>query len=409
MSSLIQKVGAAYVATLYRSFLRSAKAFDARPELRCAFNLLAEQAQQAPNEQTTRPIPLFAPPHGVTDANTLKIAENVSETIVSCLREYSPSLYSYSSSHSHQSFLKHVVKSVRYSISGQAAGLDAILNATILFRMIAEEVKPLDTPPSISRFSKLSATDTLTPGILMATHPSIIAPGHSVAYIYDISKNVQEIHKNEDWMLRTYVINRPLYATVGEMFKRTDLGSFGDLQLFFGGRSSSNLAVMHRVPGIEGAAAVDESETLFIGGNIQAINDALDKGTASPDDFKVVLGSHDIKLVGDDDNSLAMSDEDDQYLLVQGEDVPNITLLPVHTPTQTDATSPTSIIYHQDEVWRQCLHRYEIGGVAKAADASLGGFQALAARLPVSIALPFSLAVREAAAAKANTTPTKLV
>ena len=58
-------------------------------------------------------------------------------------------------------------------------------------------------------------------------------------------------------------------------------GPFGRLPLFHGGPDGDHLTVLHAVPGLPGAVALDEAGTLFLGGAVDAIEAALSSGAAS--------------------------------------------------------------------------------------------------------------------------------
>jgi hypothetical protein len=159
-------------------------------------------------------------------------------------------------------------------------------------------------PESLSAALRpLEASAALRPHCLMLEHPSVLGPGRAALLVYDISKNVREIHGNEDWTVRAYSVNRPFPNTVAAVTGRTDLGAFGDLSLFHGGPDHENLSVIHRHGDIPGAQAIDPeaadadaSTALYIGGDVAAINARLKAGTVQPADFKVVMGATTFKL-----------------------------------------------------------------------------------------------------------------
>jgi hypothetical protein len=159
-------------------------------------------------------------------------------------------------------------------------------------------------PESLSASLRpLEASAALRPHCLMLEHPSVLGPGRAALLVYDISKNVREIHGNEDWTVRAYSVNRPFPNTVAAVTGRADLGAFGDLSLFHGGPDHENLSVIHRHGDIPGAQAIDPeaadadaSTALYIGGDVAAINARLKAGTVQPADFKVVMGATTFKL-----------------------------------------------------------------------------------------------------------------
>jgi len=157
--------------------------------------------------------------------------------------------------------------------------------------------------------SAVTEAAALAPGVLLAQHPSA-APadpnaGHcALVFVFDISRNLRELHGDEAWTVRGYVVNRPFPRPVGEMLRPQSpdaLGAFGRLPLFHGGMdaaSAGRVSILHRFADLEGAAPVNEDAgcPLFVGGSVAAINARLDSGAAAPGDFKVVLGAWSSRL-----------------------------------------------------------------------------------------------------------------
>ncbi len=145
---------------------------------------------------------------------------------------------------------------------------------------------------------------TLSPGVLLAEHPAVSGPGRALVLVYDISKNLREVHGDEDWVVRGYVVNRPFPRTVEEVTagaggKGAIPGPFGKLALFHGGMAGDGrLSVLHRHAGIEGAAPINEDAgcPLYVGGRADAIADAIANGRAQPSDFKVITGAWESRL-----------------------------------------------------------------------------------------------------------------
>lgn len=323
------------VAAIYRQLLRTCSLYDANPLMRCALSMPLSGPTMQPA------IPLFEP----TAAGTVEhdIAQLVTGAVHMQMNPaggdateptvlYRPDKYEY------DSFKKFAMQVFRNAVVEEAVGADAALNAIRVLKHIAqtfadEAAKPDNVMPALHSsygsgrgVGAINEASALSPGCLLVEHASVLSPGRTVALVYDISKNVADIHGNEKWMVRSFVVNRPFPASVATMLKRKDLGEFGSLTLFHGGSSNQNLAIIHCHKYIEGAAAVDESDTLFVGGNIASINAALAAGTASPTDFKVVLGAQELGLAGADD-ALALP-EDDRYWTCGGPGCKDIALLP---------------------------------------------------------------------------------
>ena len=169
--------------------------------------------------------------------------------------------------------------------------------------------------PDLSKLTKgiVSEAPSLSPGVLLVEHPTGARPvssgnGHcALVLVYDISRNVVELHGNEDWTVRGYVVNRPFPKSVAAILhpkggdEAEALGSFGRLEIYHGGMdefSEGRISILHRFGDLEGASPINEDSgcPLYIGGSVVAINQLLDSGKASPSDFKVLLGAWSSKL-----------------------------------------------------------------------------------------------------------------
>lgn len=182
--------------------------------------------------------------------------------------------------------------------------------------------------PSLSAAcpSDITEAPVLTPGVLMVDHPAVVRPGRTLALVYDISRNLPELHGNEKWMVRSYVVNRPYPHTVEAVTKMQGLGAFGKLPLFHGGMEGDQLSVIHRISTLEGSTPIDEAGTIFAGGNVAAINILLGNGKAKPDDFKVILGHSELQLVGGDDD-LSLEDPN-RWIFAGGAGAHEVAMLP---------------------------------------------------------------------------------
>lgn len=177
--------------------------------------------------------------------------------------------------------------------------------ATVAAKEARSERNAIPTLPEsmTKRLRQLRAGHAVRPHSLMLEHPSVL-PGRRALLVYDISRNLAEVHGNEAWTVRTYCVNQPFPQTVAGLTGMGNLGRFGQLPLFYGGPDHDNLSVIHRVKDVPGASAIDPEaaeddpqSALYIGGDAQGINAALEAGKARPEDFKVVLGSTSFTLV----------------------------------------------------------------------------------------------------------------
>ena len=421
-----------------RSLLRACRPFDERPSTRAALSLYRSDAA------LTRRVPLLdagEPPTSSAEevAEGKAIAATVAREVKALVTPASGSepaatgvpapraLYRPDKT-AYTSMVRAVSATVRDMAAQVADGrvdgamsLDVAYNAVKLLQHVAAGVAtPL--PPSATvatvppaAVAGLSDAAALSPGCLMVEHPSVLAPGRAVAYVYDVSRNLAELHGNEAWMLRAYVVNRPFRATVADVLRRTDLGPFGGLQLFHGGMDAKDLAVIHRVASIEGAAPVDEEGSAFIGGSMAAINAALAEGRASPADFKVVLGAMAIPLDGGE-GSLALR-EDERWWILSGGGARDIALLQPLPQSPPSAPVPEGSynfdhFAHQDAVWAAAVARLAASTTEPSLAATYADWAALhpatlaalAASLPLPVARPFSR-LATLAAARAGASP----
>lgn len=81
------------------------------------------------------------------------------------------------------------------------------------------------------------------------------------------------------WIMRGFVVNRPFPASVATVSKLGNLGLLGNLTLFHGGLEGDGcLSVLHTWPDVDGSVPVNESETLFLGGDLSSLNTHLAEG-----------------------------------------------------------------------------------------------------------------------------------
>ena len=211
--------------------------------------------------------------------------------------------------------------------------------------------------------SKITEANALSPGIVLMDHPAIGNPGRSLILVYDVSQNIKDIHNNEDWMIRGYIINRPFPHKVQDMIKlsssnntnkESDIDSsihlFGELPIFHGGLEGNNqLSILHSIPDLENSVPINSDNphcsALYIGGRVDNIIQRLKNKSIQPEQIKVLSGIWESKLVvtgtqinpttGMNEPILAWP-EADLYLQVEGTLASDIALLPplFHTMTK---------------------------------------------------------------------------
>ena len=275
---------------------------------------------------------------------------------------------------------------------------------------------------------------SLAPGVLLAEHPTGAGGGggggggsggsggsgggghNALVLVYDISRNVPELHGDNRWTVRGYVVNRPFPRSVAEVLRGSSegggggggggggeaLGAFGRLTLFHGGMDAATegrLSVLHRFGEIEGAAAVNEDagSPLFVGGSVPAINAMLDSGRARPEDFKVVLGGWSSQLSSSRDAGGDAGGEEDLswpdaplWLQAEGAGAAELALLPAQFDTQGRFRDGAGLapgaevegynygrFWHQNAAWAHCVRGV---GAAAVAAAEAAGDEAGAAR-----------------------------
>jgi hypothetical protein len=260
--------------------------------------------------------------------------------------------------------------------------------------------------PNLSTFVKgiITEAQSLSPGVLLIEHPTGARPvssgnGHcALVLVYDISRNINELHNNEDWTVRGYVINRPFPKSVAEILypqggkEAESLGSFGRLEIYHGGMdeySEGRISILHRFGELEGSAPINEDAgcPLYIGGSVIAINNLLDSGKALPSDFKVLLGAWSSKLQvdkqverkrQDDETGNKISPVEDElswpespgWLQAQGNGVYEISMLPAQFDTTGNFRDGTGLgisdkvegynfgrFIHQNAAWTYCVRQ----------------------------------------------------
>jgi len=306
--------------TLYRHLLRAAAPFDKQPALRSLLTLYAAGSRlgvdpSAADAALLRPVPLVSYDAASSSPGLPESVAHVADSLSAWLR---PSRMHPPGSPLTAALPMPLRDAIRQMVrdnvdAPSGAGLLPLYTAVAILQHVmaaaeAELARPQAATPQLpeslsAALRPLQASAALRPHCLMLEHPSVLGPGRAALLVYDISKNVREIHGNEDWTVRAYSVNRPFPNTVAAVTGRTDLGAFGDLSLFHGGPDHENLSVIHRHGDIPGAQAIDPeaadadaSTALYIGGDVAAINARLKAGTVQPADFKVVMGATTFKL-----------------------------------------------------------------------------------------------------------------
>lgn len=322
--------GAKATRTLYRHLLRGARTLDARPgflslltlqvparhaQLPSAVGSESEDGGAALQKSMLAPVPLAsfdgsAPSSSAATAeptvhDAMKVVSDAIEAWLEPSRLYPPgnpltavppiSLYTAARA------------CVRDNLDLGGTGLLALYAAVTVLQHVAtvgakearseRNAMPV-LPESVTRrLRQLRAGHAVRPHCLMLEHPSVL-PGRRALLVYDISRNLPEVHGNEAWTVRTYCVNQPFPQTVAGLTGMGSLGRFGALPLFYGGPDHDNLSVIHRIKDVPGSAAIDPEaaeddpeSALYIGGDAAGINALLEAGKAAPEDFKVVMGS----------------------------------------------------------------------------------------------------------------------
>ena len=311
------------IPALYRVQLRTARYFDRNPALKTLLSIPGT--------------PLVAT---TSSANSGDQASATAAAVEACVREFTqPSEYYLPTKSLYDFVRRKYNQPLVIGEAGEEAALaerlDIAFNAQRALVYVADLAAQLaqaeeHTVPAVPSLDGLSLheAEALSPGCMLIEHPSATKPGRSLIYVYDISQNVQEIHGNEEWMVRGYVVNRPFPSSVSSITRMQGLGPFGDFTMFHGGGDDERLAVLHTHGDIEGAAAVDDSDTsLYVGGSVEAMNAKLGAGTAKAGDFKPFVGCVQLPLVKDEDGGLALK-EADRYAFVSGSAVRALALQP---------------------------------------------------------------------------------
>jgi hypothetical protein len=244
---------------------------------------------------------------------------------------------------------------------------------------------------------QLAQASNIRPGTLLLEHPADVSPGRAALLIYDIAQNVSEIHQNEDWIMKGFIVNRPLPGTVASVTRLAGLGLLGELQCFHGGPTggSSELSIIHRFKEIEGSVPIDgplseneENDTstttssastttstaslsdarcgLFVGGSIDAINTMLESQSASSKDFRVFVGHTSFTLEKDSKGDLSVPDEE-RWIAASGPGIASIALCPsiIGTGPYRDTRGLLENVQgynharfaHQNLVWASAMRR----------------------------------------------------
>jgi predicted pyridoxine 5'-phosphate oxidase superfamily flavin-nucleotide-binding protein len=292
----------------------------------------------------------------------------------------------------------------------------------------AEKTAPECTtprPPAPLPDRSVQLAPYLSPGVVLAESPAVLGPGRALVLVWDISQNLMDIHGNEDWKARGFVVNRPFPHTVAEVTRRTDLGRLGGVTLFHGGSVGSgskqgeapSLFVLHRQADIEGAAPVmiDENGAgvpggLYIGGSLAEINARLESEVNQPADFKVILGSHELALAkSGESGDLGFVDpnDDSNWVMVHGPGSDDAAMLPPQFDTtglfrDGKGLGPEDVVegynharfWHQNLAWSQLMRALSRDAEAAARYQDLAAVSDLHPAAAVVVAGSFPLSLR---------------
>jgi hypothetical protein len=406
--------------SFYRLQLRTARYFDANAQLKPLLSIPGSAYFGPPNlgAELERQRDAFVGPTGLYEAG--------SPSLYDCMR----------SAYASKRRLANPGKSISDAVNAQRLLVVTANTAAIL------DAHPENVIPQLPQeLGAIEEAPVIGPGTLLVEHPSIVRPGRALIYIYDVSRNLQQLHGNEDWVVRGYVVNRPFPFSVAGAGGTTsagqpDLGAFGKLSLFHGGLGRPAVAeqqggsaaaiepvrdgpevlsVLHRRADVPGAQAVwvdpqadstdsattSKGSALYVGGSIQHINGLLDSGAASPGDFKVVMGSVEFALrpTAEDDSSDAAADANpgssmpsnlemadaDHYYVIRGPGADDLAMLPALFGAGSGLSASDKMegynharFWHQNAAWAAAVRGLAADpAVAPARAAELAAFARL--------------------------------
>jgi hypothetical protein len=206
---------------------------------------------------------------------------------------------------------------------------------------------------------RLSETTRVAPGVVMLSHAQHVDDPRAVRLVLDVDQHTVAADGDEDVVLHTFVLNRPLPVQAKEVF-RTDLGLLGDAPVFEGGRSDEHLYLLHRVKGLVGSELIRE-DGLYTGGNLEDANRMIADGLAELTDFKVLLGSDRFRF----NKAQRVFEGAESAVFADGPSASQVALLPPLSVATTgeDMEEPDDAELarvHQDSVWSWSMR--QLGG-----------------------------------------------
>ncbi len=375
------------IRTLYRTLLRTSRAFDAHPEWKSL--LFLPELHSAAGALAEAP-PLQTP-----------AAQAVTQ-----LRSAFTHGLPYQPEHgSLYSFVRKQFRAGDAVQGGDVDGVQVALQAqSDLLRIaaVAQAVGNADAfqlPSVLPELSgELRPTLSIDNGTLLLEHVAAggaTSPGAAVVAIYDVDQHHPESDGDSNFVVRGMVVNRPFPFQVKEVFPNLELGPLGDLPLWQGGTHDEALYIMHRVPGVKNAVEIHR-DGLWIGGDMEALAEKLSSGEAMPEDFKILLGCTMWEAPSEEEASQAMLGT---FSPATGSAAPSVALMPP-VPIQgeyaeaveaaiaaAEAGAPQEgaeggyeheKFWHQNAVWAACMHMMggefaRIGGVHPVVAQVLGG------------------------------------
>ena len=285
---------------LFRVQLRVARLFDARPRLKflLELDLVAPRAGDTPSTHGAR----------------------VARTVTAWQRAFLGGSH-YKPSRSLASFVREAWREgaavASSSRTGELRGTDELVDAAFSAQLAlvriaaadesalsrADHVLPSMSPPP----GELEEVDVLQPGCLLIENAAATMPGRALVFIWDVSRNVASEGEPADgdgasrsppddssWAMRGFVVNRPFPSTVSAVMGigSESLGLLGSTTLFHGGPDGDGrLSVVHVWADVPGAVPVNEEGTLFLGGELGALNARLAAGgAAAAQQLRVYMG-----------------------------------------------------------------------------------------------------------------------
>ena len=269
--------------TLYRLLLRIARVFDVNPAYKSVVFLpaLHSQAAAASGEITAARILALARSNWTCGKPYAPSDGSLSEYIRTCF-ESSALLKAAGGD-------KDILTAAAIAAQSELMRIATLIRPCLDGASAALTLPPLDIAGSLGSNATLEHGQAVDLGSLLIDHPAAEFPGHAIHVVYDIDQHVEEADGDNALEVRALCINRPLPHRVKDAFPDMDLGSLGDLHLWYGGGRSSELYALHCFPDLKDAVEV-HSSGLYIGGSLTELQERIADGRADVGDIKILAG-----------------------------------------------------------------------------------------------------------------------